>query len=157
VDVNVGDPIWPEPQEVRLPRLLGGELAIRGYPLELVLAEKIVTALMRATANTRWRDFVDVYVLVRRHIVVAKTLRSSMQQVANYRGVTLAPLKPVLAGYPDIAQRRWIAWLRKQRLDAVVPVEFSSVLETVVSFADAVIGGEGTAPGSWDPIQGTWH
>lgn len=56
MDINVGDPIWPEPQEVRLPRLLEGELVIRGYPLEMVLAEKIVTALARGTANTRWRD-----------------------------------------------------------------------------------------------------
>ena len=71
VDINVADPIWPEPQEVRLPRLLEGELVIRGYPLEMVLAEKIVTALARGTANTRWRDFVDIYVLVRRHSVNA--------------------------------------------------------------------------------------
>jgi len=30
---------------MRLPRLLEGELVIRGYPLEMVLADKIVTAL----------------------------------------------------------------------------------------------------------------
>src|SRR5205807_999557 len=39
VDVNVGDPIWPEPQEISLPRLLEGVLLVRGYPLEMVLAE----------------------------------------------------------------------------------------------------------------------
>ena len=26
-------------------------------------AEKIVTALQRGTANTRWRDFADIYLL----------------------------------------------------------------------------------------------
>jgi hypothetical protein len=57
VDINVGDPVWPPPQQVRGPRLLGGELIVRGYPLEMVLAEKIVTAIARGTANTRWRDF----------------------------------------------------------------------------------------------------
>jgi hypothetical protein len=31
VDVNVGDPIWPEPQYVSLPRLLDGVLQVRGY------------------------------------------------------------------------------------------------------------------------------
>jgi predicted nucleotidyltransferase component of viral defense system len=64
VDINVGDPIWPEPQQVRLPRLLEGALLIRGYSLEMVLAEKIVTALARGTANTRWRDFLDLYALI---------------------------------------------------------------------------------------------
>ena len=58
VDVNVGDPIWPEPLQISLPRLIGGTISVRGYPLEMVLAEKIVTALQRGTANTRWRDFV---------------------------------------------------------------------------------------------------
>jgi hypothetical protein len=66
VDVNVGDPIWPEPQQISLPRLIDGAISVRGYPLEMVLAEKIVTALERGTVNTRWRDFVDIYVLIRR-------------------------------------------------------------------------------------------
>ena len=156
VDINVGDPIWPEPQEVRLPRLLEGELVVQGYPLEMVLAEKIVTALARGTVNTRGRDFVDVYVLVRRHTVNAQTLRESMQRVAQYRGVTLARLRPTLAGYAEIAQSRWIAWLRKQRLEGIVPAEFSTVLEVVNSFADAVLVGPGATSSTWDPVAGSW-
>jgi Nucleotidyl transferase AbiEii toxin, Type IV TA system len=48
VDVSVGDPISPAPQTVHLPRILGGELAVRGYPLAMAYAEKIVTAISRA-------------------------------------------------------------------------------------------------------------
>jgi hypothetical protein len=81
----VGDPIWPEPQQVILSRLLDGALLIRGYPLEMVLAEKIVTAIARGSANTRWRDFVDIYSLVHRHTTVAATLRTSLDRVAQYR------------------------------------------------------------------------
>lgn len=83
IDINVGDPIWPAPQSVELPRLLGGVLVVKGYPLEMVLAEKLVTAIARGTTNTRWRDFLDVYTLIRRHSVDAQTLRSSMQRVAQ--------------------------------------------------------------------------
>jgi predicted nucleotidyltransferase component of viral defense system len=155
VDINAGDPIWPEPQQVRLPRLLHGELAIRGYSLEMVLAEKIVTALARGTANTRWRDFLDIYVLVRRHSVHAQTLRTSMQHVAQYRGITLEPLRPLLLGYPDIAQQRWLAWKRKHHLDAKAPAEFSTVLELLISFADPVLV-SGAAPGTWEPLQRKW-
>ena len=136
VDVNIGDPIWPEPQQISLPRLLRGVLAVRGYPLEMVLAEKLVTALQRGTANTRWRDFLDVYVLITRHSVEAGTMRSSMQRVAQHRGIALIPLGSLLADYPRIAQQRWSTWLRKLRLDATVPTEFSAVLEAVISFAD---------------------
>jgi nucleotidyltransferase AbiEii toxin of type IV toxin-antitoxin system len=45
VDVSIGDPIWPEPAEIWMPRLLGQEpIQLRGYSMEMVLAEKIVTA-----------------------------------------------------------------------------------------------------------------
>lgn len=61
VDVNVGDPIWPAPADISLPRLLEQEpIRLRGYPMEMVLAEKVVTVLQRGQANTRWRDFGDI-------------------------------------------------------------------------------------------------
>ena len=49
VDVSVGDPIWPAPKNVYVPRLLGGGLTLFGYPLAMVHAEKIVTAVQRGT------------------------------------------------------------------------------------------------------------
>lgn len=66
VDVNVGDPIWPEPATVAVPRLRGGEpIRLPGYPMHMIHAEKIVTAIQRGTANTRWRDFGDIWRLSR--------------------------------------------------------------------------------------------
>jgi len=155
VDVNVGDPIWPEPQKVTLPRLLDGVLVVRGYPLEMVLAEKIVTSIARGTANTRWRDFVDIYTLVHRHPVDGPTLKQSMNRVARHREVTLSPLKSVLEGYAEIAQQRWLAWLRKQRLESAIPNEFATVLEVLESFADPVIASSTVE--TWRPSTRRWN
>ena len=155
VDVNVGDPIWPGPQQISVPRLIDGVIIVRGYPLKMVLAEKIVTALERGTASTRWRDFVDIYALTRRFAINAQTLKSSMQRVAQFRKAELAPLRNALNGFAAIAQTRWRAWLRKQRLDNTIPTDFSIVLEHVVSFADPLIVGN-AAQGDWDPFQGKW-
>jgi hypothetical protein len=155
VDVNVGDPIWPGPQQISVPRLIEGVIVVRGYPLEMVLAEKIVTALERGTAHTRWRDFVDIYVLTGRFAIKAQALKASMQRVAQFRNAELAPLRTALNGYAAIAQTRWRAWLRKQRLDSAIPTDFSIVLERVTSFADPLIVGD--APeGDWSPVQGKW-
>jgi hypothetical protein len=77
VDVNVGDPIWPEPEVVSLPGLRGGEgIELVGYPLHVVHAEKLVTAVQCGTPNTRWRDFADVWTLSNRHPVAARTSRA---------------------------------------------------------------------------------
>ncbi|MDB6011504.1 MAG: hypothetical protein JWL65_3754 [Gammaproteobacteria bacterium] len=154
VDVNVGDPIWPEPQNITLPRLLSGALVVRGYPLEMVLAEKIVTAIARGTASTRWRDFVDIYMLVQRHPIDGRTLQQSMSRVSRHREVTLSPLKMILEGYEQIAQSRWLAWLKKQRLDTAIPNDFSIVLDVVKSFSDPMIANN--AVQVWNPASRQW-
>jgi hypothetical protein len=93
IDVNLGDPLWPTPEEVDVPRLLGGApIRIRGHRVELILAEKIVTAIQRGTANTRWRDFVDIAALA--HLDVNDgALVESIRRVAEFRQVPIRPLR----------------------------------------------------------------
>lgn len=118
VDVNVGDPIWPAPSTVEVPRLRGGApIVLAGYPIHMVYAEKIVTAIQRGIANTRWRDFGDVWTLSRRHPISAGDLRQAVDAVADHRGARLALLADVLDGYADLAQARWAAWRRRSNSD----------------------------------------
>jgi len=156
VDVNVGDPVWPPPQTVALPRLLDGEIAIAGYPLPMVHAEKLVTAVQRGVANTRWRDFADIYVLARRHDVDGNDLSAAIRRVAQHRGVRLVPLREVLDGYADLAQRRWAAWRRKQRLDDRLPEQFGEVLDTAITFADPAMTGTAIAR-TWSGADRIWR
>ena len=137
VDVNIGDPIRPPPVPVDLPRLLGGDpVRLLGYPMAMVLAEKIVTMVERAEANTRWRDFADVYLLTRDGTVSAADLREAVGAVAAFRGVRLRSLAALRETLPPVAQGRWAAWRKKQRLEAIVPESFAGVLEAVIRFAD---------------------
>jgi predicted nucleotidyltransferase component of viral defense system len=139
VDVNLGDPLWPPPAEVVVPRLLGGQpIRIRGYRVELVLAEKIVTAIQRGAANTRWRDFVDIANLAHRD-VDDRALVESIRRVAEFRRAPIQPLNEVLARYPEIAQQRWAAWRRKQGLAATTPARFADLVDNVVAFADPLL------------------
>jgi predicted nucleotidyltransferase component of viral defense system len=155
VDVNVGDPIWPEPDYVHLPRLLGGEITLRGYPLPMVLAEKIVTAVARGTANTRWRDFADVYLLTGAHTMYADIAQQAIRMVAGHRKITLRPLRVVHDGYADLGQAKWAAWRRKQKLDAVLPEQFRDVLVAVWAFTDQLLGAD-TAHAKWRTDTRQW-
>ena len=138
IDVNIGDPLWPGPQPVDLPRLLDPTpLTIAGYQAELILAEKIVTALQRGTANTRWRDFVDIAALAHRSIDTA-TIAEAVVRVAEHRETPLEPLAEVLDGYAVLAQPKWSAWRRKQQLGST-PADFSDLLEEIVAFADPIL------------------
>jgi hypothetical protein len=158
VDVSIGDPIWPKPAEISLPRLLGQEpIRLRGYPMEMVLAEKIVTALERGSASTRWRDFGDIFVLTGRRSFRAAEVRQALQAVADHRQVELANLDAALNGYAKIGQPRWASWRRKLQLTETLPEDFGHALESLKAFADPVITGSPNDLATWDPDQRAWN
>jgi hypothetical protein len=158
VDISIGDPIWPEPAEISLPRLLGqGPIRLRGYPLEMVLAEKIVTAVERGSASTRWRDFGDIFMLTGSRSFKATEVQRALQAVANHRQVELASLDEVLDGYAEVGQARWASWRRKLQLTETLPEDFSRALEFLKAFANPVIIGSVTGLATWDPDQLAWN
>jgi hypothetical protein len=64
VDVTTGDKITPSAIVYDYPFVFSeGSSTVLAYPLETVLAEKLETILARSIANTRIRDFYDVYEL----------------------------------------------------------------------------------------------
>jgi len=75
----------------------------------MTYAEKIVTALQRGTVNTRWRDFVDVFLLSGHHPVSENEIQQALAAVADYRLTVLIPLADVLQGYAVLARARWAA------------------------------------------------
>jgi Nucleotidyl transferase AbiEii toxin, Type IV TA system len=158
VDVNVGDPIWPAPREISLPRLLDQEpIRLMGYSMEMILAEKVVTSIQRGQANTRWRDFADIYLLTGRHAFRAGQVRQALQAVANHRNVELMGIRGALTGYAEISQSRWAAWRSKLQLTTTLPTEFAEVLESLRRFAEPILTGSVADPATWDPVQGKWN
>jgi hypothetical protein len=154
VDVSVGDVVWPAPEIVNVPRLLGGQIAVSAYPISMVLAEKLVTALQRGAANTRWRDFADVYLLTGKHTLHAAEVGQAIRRVATHRAATLAPLSIVLRGFGSVAGSRWSAWVRKQGLGERLPLNFDAALATIIGFADPLASDD--FEGMWDPTTRSW-
>lgn len=155
VDVNVGDPIWPAPSRVLLPGLLGGMISISGYPLHMVVAEKAVTALQRGTANTRWRDFADLFIISETHEISGANTHQAIAVVAAHRRVPLISLTTRLDEFASLAQSRWMAWRRRQRLEDRVPENFQKVLDRVTVFLDPVVTGKADGL-NWKPDRGAW-
>lgn len=156
VDVNVGDPIWPSPTTVAVPRLRGGDpIELPGYPIHMVHAEKIVTAIQRGTANTRWRDFGDIWQLSRHHPVAADDLARAIDEVASHRRATLLPLAEVLDGYAELGQDRWVRW-RRRSSSTHLPEQFGPVLDAVIAFADPVLTGTAAGKG-WSHATESWE
>lgn len=68
IDFSTGDAITP--REITFPMKLLFEdrsISVLSYNIETLLAEKMETAISRGTANTRMRDFYDMYLLASMH------------------------------------------------------------------------------------------
>jgi predicted nucleotidyltransferase component of viral defense system len=89
LDFSTGDVITPREVAYSF-RLLFEErtISILAYNLETVLAEKLETLITRGTANTRMRDFYDIYVLysTQAQNIDADILKKAFANTSKKRG-----------------------------------------------------------------------
>lgn len=88
VDITTADKITPKEVSYKFDLLLEDRsIDILAYNIETVLAEKIETIITRSTANTRMRDFYDVYILLKLQIenIDFKVLSKATSNTANKR------------------------------------------------------------------------
>ena len=66
VDITTGDEITPDAVKYSFKLLLEDRnIEVLAYNLETVLAEKVESIISRGVANTRMRDFYDIYILTK--------------------------------------------------------------------------------------------
>ena len=112
MDVNFGDPITPAPDWVALPPLRPGMGPVRvlGYPVETVLAEKIATAIALGPANTRVRDYADIYALTGIHVISHRTARQALLATTAHRGTPVQPLSAAIGDFADLRRQTFEAY-----------------------------------------------
>ncbi|MGI8517261.1 MAG: nucleotidyl transferase AbiEii/AbiGii toxin family protein [Acidimicrobiia bacterium] len=132
------------------PSLLDEPFDLIGYPLETVLAEKIVTMIDRGDATTRDRDFADVYILTGRHEIDAGQLASAIRATGAHRSSDLRPLRSVLVDLAQVRLADWMRFLARAGLDESAPASFAETIRAISDFADPILTGE-VASGVWDP------
>ena len=88
IDIATGDPIIPSEHSYNYKCLVTGEvLPIKVYSLESVVAEKLETVLSKGIANSRSKDYYDLYILRNLHFEnIDKTiLKEAYRKVCEYR------------------------------------------------------------------------
>ena len=145
IDFSTGDVITP--QEISYSfRLLFEErtISILAYNLETVLAEKVETLLTRGTANTRMRDFYDIYILTntQTHNIDSATLKDAFANTSKQRG-SIALLTDVDLILNEVFESDglidlWRSYQRK--FDYASDVQWTDVAEAVRSLVDVIKG-----------------
>jgi len=145
LDISTGDPVAPPPTIVDYPTLLEGHprLRILGYPLPVVLAEKLCTAVELGAGNSRVRDYVDIWTLTRSHDITAADLLTTLAATSKHRDVTLRPLAEVIGDYGVVRAGAYTAYRRRLGPDAAkLPEGFAEVIDDVITFADPALASE---------------
>ena len=163
IDVGFGDAITPPALEAEYPTLLDLPAPVlRMYPVETVVAEKFEAIVRFALANTRLKDFYDLWSVAQTRSIEGGILVEALTNTFLRRGTPVPTSMPTGLSpefFEDAAkQRQWTGFLR--RVAPTEPsVELRLVAERLALFLmpPAIASATGGAPpGRWDPELG-WH
>lgn len=162
MDVGFGDAVVPQPETIDYPTLLdfpGPRL--RAYPREVVVAEKFQALVALGIANTRMKDFYDLWMLARRFDFEGERLAGAIAATFERRR-TAIPVEPPLALTPefhgDAAKlTQWRAFLRRGSVAEVA--ELAPVVELIRAFVmpPAAAASAGHTFGERWPSGGPWR
>jgi predicted nucleotidyltransferase component of viral defense system len=128
VDVNFGDPVTPAPTVISYPALIGEPFPLLAYPIEAVLAEKLVTIVARGDTTTRDRDFADVLLLAGHHDIDAVSLSDAITGAAAFRRVELRPVSQTLVTLGSDRRREWHRLIARGGLQQLLPSEYTEAI-----------------------------
>lgn len=156
VDVGIGDAVTPEPEWLDYPGMLDlPQARIRAYRPETSIAEKLHAMVVLGAANSRMRDFFDIYALSERErfdgVLLARAVRATFE-----RRRTAIPDHLPLALTPEFAtmkdkQLQWQGFMRKNALTSA-PADLGRTIERLATFLGPVI----EAARGGNPLQFTW-
>jgi len=144
IDVGLGDTIVPASEEVEYPTLLKFPAPkLHAYSKESVVAEKFEAMVKLGVANSRMKDFYDLWVLAQRFEFESSTLAAAIQATFKTRRTTLprpSPLALRAAFYElQTKQTQWGAFLRKSGLKA--DSSLKEIIEVIREFVLPVVDG----------------
>lgn len=120
-----------------------------------MLAEKACTAIALGEANTRVRDYVDLYTLTGVHALDHTAMRAALRATAGYRGVDLVPLSEVIGDLSGLRQSSYLTFRGRLGNDGShLPDTFPEVVAAVTAFVDPLIR---QRDAEWDPEGRRWN
>jgi len=146
VDIGFGDAVYPPPEEVDYPSLLGFPAPrLRAYSQATVIAEKFHVMVELGLANSRLKDYHDIWTILRSFEIPEDTLRQALRATFERRRTPLPTALPeaLTATFSTDRQKQaqWEAFLR--RTGAETTPELQDVVRDLARAMARVLGIEG--------------
>jgi hypothetical protein len=143
VDVGLGDVVFPPTVELVPGGLLGLPMAtVRAYTPYTMVAEKLEAIVVLGDANSRTKDYYDLFYVPRALAFDGPTLVESIRRTFARRATRIptAPLDGLADAFASqpLHAGRWRGFLTKNRLQ-VQESDFADVVASIRSFAQPVL------------------
>lgn len=163
VDIGFGDAVTPEPEMIEFPTLLDAPPPkLLAYTRYTMVSEKVEAMVRLGVANSRMKDFYDVWLLSRLFEFDGRTLCDAIRSTFRRRSTPLPDGLPMAFtdefSKDELKQTQWRAFIRKSKpedvsgdLDAVI-ADITGFLMPVLEAArwDDHFGLSWTECGPWD-------
>jgi len=156
IDIGFGDVITPEPVEIDYPVLLDSPAPhLRAYPVETVVAEKFNTMVTLGIANSRLKDFYDLWLISRIFGFDRSVLVSAVQRTFERRETPMPVDTPTGLTEQYAAQwdARWQTFLKREHMNGA-PDNLAAVVADLNQFLVPLTIRSSTAS-HWPP-GGPW-
>jgi predicted nucleotidyltransferase component of viral defense system len=161
-DIGFGDVVVPHPVPMSYPSLLDMEAPrLKAYTLESVIAEKFQAIIYLAEANSRMKDFYDIYELCASRDFDGPTLYTAIAKTFEHRKTYIPEMPSVFSerfsALPD-KQTQWKAFQR--RIGVAEGLEFLEVITTIKGFLFPVYSAlynKSEFSGRWNGKARTWR
>jgi hypothetical protein len=159
-DVGIGDKVEPAPEWIDYPTILGfPSPRLRACHPETVVAEKAHAMVYLGAANSRLKDFHDLYLLSRAYPFRRDLLARTIQATFHRRRTSLPEALPqglVPEFATDARQRQWTEFLRRNRID--IQESLAEILSRLAIFLGPVLVQSPTAcdPNCEWEVDGYW-
>lgn len=155
IDIGFGDAITPEAIEIEYPTLLETPAPVlRAYPPETVVAEKLEAVVSLGVANSRMKDFYDLWTIAQTFAFDGALLANAIQRTFDRRRTSWPDATPLglSEAFAKGAAAQWRAFLTRDRLNSA-PASLVEVAEDLRTFFQPLLAREDLA--SWRP-GGPW-
>jgi predicted nucleotidyltransferase component of viral defense system len=137
VDIGFGDAVVPPPETIDYPSLLDlPPPRLRAYPREVAVAEKLQALVQLGMANTRMKDFYDLWMLARQFDFEGERVAQAIAATFERRRTPIpaeAPLALTSEFHADAAKlTQWRAFLRRGSVTEAP--ELATVVELIAVF-----------------------
>lgn len=136
IDIGFGDVITPEPVEIDYPVLLDSPAPhLRAYPVETVVAEKFNAMVTLGIANSRLKDFYDLWLISRIFGFDRSVLLSAVQRTFERRETPMPVDTPtgLTEQYAEQWDARWQTFLKREHMNGA-PDNLAAVVADLNQF-----------------------